>query len=352
MICRNKRGLAAIILAGVATSAIAGLVNQSGSRLYVASGDPGGGGDADSDFAARCAATGVVKCFGVDTEGDLLAEEIGTAGDGTRQAFIDTSTKYSGAGALKFTMRSGVSSLNLGGYWEADLGQNFGNSTTIYSQFRFMYSSEVVTANNTRWNSSLKLLNFHGASSTCQNTEYTMTSSPSPTAGRVHMGAYVTCSGISMKTATSGNNNMVTSCPGDCLEQQGSSFTNGTDVGYNCNYQGAYQSSTPGDGNGAGCLRILPNVWYVVYQRIFMGVRGSNTAEYDAWIQEAAGGPMRQFHKVRAISWSSGGVSDTSIRKVRFETYMTEIQAAALSTGSIWYDELIISSQPIAAPST
>jgi hypothetical protein len=309
----------------------------------------------DADYATRCAATGVVLCHGLDTETELQSEEIGNAGDGTRQAFIDAINKVSGAGSLRFKLRGTRNDTNIGGYWEFDLTQNFGNSSTLYIAYDFMISPKGVDNNNNTWQSSAKLLNVHGVSSTCQRTEFTMVLSPSPTTGQLQPSSYIDCNGIDLQTdPTSGTSAFLASCgAGDCRKQQASSFTNGTNVGYNCDYQSTYQSATPGDGNGAGCLRIQPYVWYTMIEKIGLGNRGSSNTTYDAWIQPYSGGPLLQFHKVTSVPWDSTLPSDTSLRKARFETYMTEIHAAAGSglDAYINFDELIISTQPIAGRS-
>src|SRR6266849_10593921 len=64
----------------------------------------------EQDFAARCAAPGVLVCNGLDQASDLAPVPPGTgmepASDGTIQGAVDTSTKASGAGSLKFRLRA------------------------------------------------------------------------------------------------------------------------------------------------------------------------------------------------------------------------------------------------------
>lgn len=312
---------------------LAGIVIALASAAAIAS--------PDTDFAARCTAAGVVACYPLDTESQLASQgSMQMAGDGTRQGYIDNITKVSGDGSLRFKLRAGNSARNIGGAWSASLGQNFGAGSTMYVQFRVRYSPAVVTNNNNIWRSSLKLTNIHGPSSTCQNSEFTMITSPS-SAGRLMIESYHNC-GFGFPTNVS-TNALLSACGGgDCLLQQGSSLVDGPNVGYNCHYQNQFS----GSGNGNGCLRIEPNVWYTVYQRLGLGTYGGSNTTYDAWIQRE-GGPMLQFHRVAGIQWGGG---DTTFRLIRLETYMTEILGAASTDSYIWYDELIVSTQPIAAP--
>ena len=294
-----------------------------------------------SDFSARCAASGVVLCNGLDSSGDLTANSasIQTAYDGSTQGAIDTVQKASGAGSLRFKMRGGVSTANIGGAWSTPLGDSFGAGETIYVQVRFRYSRNVLAYNTSYWDSSLKLTNIHGASSTCQNSEFT-TVTGARSAGQL-IESYTQCgNGFPTNVTT---NALLSSCPGDCLIQQGSQIADGTNVGYNCHYQ----SQSTGDGNGDGCLVIEPEIWYTLYQEIALGTRGGSNTSYRAYIARE-GGVYKQFHRVDGINW--GGSGDATFSVGRLETYMTEISGSAPADSYIWYDEFIVSTQAIAVP--
>lgn len=291
---------------------------------------------ADADFAARCAAPGVTLCQGLDTEA-AIAAGIETANDGTRQGFPDAAIKTSGASSLKFTFRKGVKVPNIGGAYETAMG-SFAAGSTIYMQMRFRVSKEYLANNVGSWDSSVKFINMHGPSSTCQGTE--MTTIVEPAKGNNRLVMYHDC-GNGWPTDPS-TNALLGSCPADCLIQQGSSVTNGPNVGYNCHYQNQHA----GDGNGDGCLYLQADTWYTLYEVIKLGAIGAATSSVDAFIA-SGGGPYKQFQRVAGLKRAGG---DAAYTRARLETYMTEIAAAGPVDAFVWYDELIVSTQPIAAP--
>ena len=290
----------------------------------------------DEDFAARCAAPGVVLCKGLDTESDLQTGEIGNASDGTRQSSVDTSQKASGGGSMKFTLRAGNSSQNIGGYWSTDLGRKFVSGDTIYVQYRWRATPAYFSNNRSYWRSSVKQINIHGPSSTCQGSEFTTILE----SDRISM--YTNC-GDGWFTDVN-TNARLSSCTGACLIQQGSSTVaspNGS--GYNCNYQNQFA----GDGTGSGCYEPAADTWYTHYEVIKLGTWGGSNSSVAAY-ETHGGSGYKQFHRVDGVRWNNN--RDDNFTRLRFETYMTEIAAAAPTAAHIWYDELIVSTQPIAAP--
>jgi hypothetical protein len=139
-------------------------------------------------------------------------------------------------------------------------------------------------------------------------------------------------------------NALLSGCPNDCLLEQGSSTVaspNGS--GYNCHYQ----NQVAGDGLGSGCFFPPSNTWITTYEVIKLGTIGSNNSSVYAY-ESQNGSVYRQWQRVDGVTWFSGG--DSAFSKLRFETYMTEIAGAAPVSAYIWYDELIVSTQPIAVP--
>ncbi len=128
-------------------------------------------GGVGSDFATRCNAAGVFFCNGFDSAGDLGGSGFGSARgrgspDGTpcnanNCPQIDTVTKVSGAGALKFTIPPGGSGADGGSYWanpSTDGSVRFGEGQTWYVQFRqrvtASYASAAANNNKIHWVSS------------------------------------------------------------------------------------------------------------------------------------------------------------------------------------------------------
>ena len=321
---------------GVARARLLVGVNAVGACLAFTAGQAVA--DANSDFAARCAAPGVVLCTGLDSETDLQRGQIGTASDGSRQGVVDTSQKASGAGSLKFTFRAGNRSQNIGGSWSTDLGRSFKSGDTLYVQYRYRASPEYFSNNQNYWRSSLKQINIHGPSSTCQGAEFTTIIGSS---GRPQM--YTNC-GIGWLTDVN-TNALLSKCSGDCLLQQGSSLTpspNGS--GYNCHYW----DQKKGDGTGSGCFIPPSNEWVTHYEIIKLGTFGGSDTVVNAF-EAHAGSGYKQWQRVNNVTFADN--RDSYLSKLRFETYMTEISAAAPSAAYVWYDELIVSTQPIVVPS-
>jgi len=307
----------------------------------------------EEDFAARCNAPGVVLCNGFDQVSDLAAVPPGTgmaqAADGTIQGSIDTLTKASGAGSLKFRLRAGITTANIGGAWSGSMGKAFGVGETVYLQWRQLVSPEYLTNDLTRWHSSMKQAMIHGPSSTCQSAEFT-TVTGNNTPGTANWPSMYTNCGDGFNTDPV-TNQLCNNCPnGGPLIQQGS--PNGS--GYYCNYTNQVAGNGIGpytfSGNsGTGCFFPQANVWYTYYAKIFIGVYGGATTTVDAYVA-VNGGPYKQFQRAAGIPFGGG---DNNVALVRLETYMTELAKGglpALVDAFMWYDELIISTQPIAAP--
>jgi hypothetical protein len=136
-------------------------------------------------------------------------------------------------------------------------------------------------------------------------------------------------------------------CSNDILIQQGSSLTpspNGN--GYNCHYQ----NQVPGTGDGTGCFFPPANVWVTYYEKITIGTFGGSNSAVDAWVVVGNSG-YKQFQRAAGIRFNNNG--DDNFTNIRLETYMTELEktgSAAPVDAQTWFDELIVSTQPIAAP--
>ncbi len=290
---------------------------------------------AEEDFQARCSASGVVLCNGFDSASAVSAG-IQTAGDGSTQGMFSTDEKTSGAGSLRFTFRSGIGYANIGGAWSGNTSSPFSSGDTIYIQYRWKATPSYFSNNNNYWRSSIKHVNMHGSSSTCQGSEFTTILS----GGRLSM--YTNC-GDGWFTDVN-TNERLSRCTADCLIQQGANLVpspNGS--GYNCHYQNQFA----GIGDGDGCFEPVADKWYTIYQKIQLGRWGGSDTTVEAW-ESHDGSPLLQFHRVNGVTWNNN--RDDFFNRVRLETYMTEISRGAPTPAYIWYDELIVSKQPIAPP--
>ncbi|MHB8728985.1 MAG: dockerin type I domain-containing protein [Sulfuricaulis sp.] len=291
----------------------------------------------EADFAARCAAPGVVLCKGLDTASDIAAN-IQPAGDGTIQGSLDTTTKTSGAGSLRFTLRAGVTDTNIGGAWEVGMNHNFVSGETMYVQFALRIDANYLSNAINHWNSSIKYINLHGPSSTCQGAEWTTIWEDQ----RLVM--YTNC-GDGINTLP-GSTTVYTGTSGDILLQQANSFLESpSGDGYNCHYQNQFS----GTGDGSGCFWVPADTWVTVYEIIHLGTFGGNTSTVDAFVS-INGGPYKQFHRVTGVEFAN--TVDNFFSRARLETYMTELTTGHGGTvdAHCWYDELIVSTEPIAVP--
>lgn len=321
----------------VSASDAAGNISSASSGSGVTTQQAGGGG---SDFSARCSAAGVVLCQGFDNTTTDIARNVNLwPGDGGYWGgSLDTATYASGTGSLKFTLPAGRATSDISGSWNGSMGASFGENSTFYLQFQQRLSPEMInnlpawkSATDTAW----KTILFHRNGSTCGQIEITTvpfiwSNTPVPT-------MYTGCGERGFYTNSSGAMDLA----GPFI-QQGASSTSG----YNCNYN----SITAGTGNGTGCFVYQPNKWLTFYYKIHIGTYGSNNSTVEAWVA-ADGGAYKQFVNVKNIPlYKDGPAPADKYNEITLTPYMTNLSSAASSTAYVWYDDLIVSTQPIAAP--
>ncbi len=315
----------------------AGNSSPASSGTGVSTQQSGGTG---SDFSARCSAAGVVLCEGFDnTTTDIVRNVNLWPGDGGYWGgSLDTSTFSSGGGSLRFTLPAGRATSDISGSWNSSMGASFGENSTFYIQFQQRLSPEMISnipawkaATPTAW----KTVLFHRTGSTCGQIEittvpYIWSNTPAAT-------MYTGCGERGFITDASG----AYSSFGPFI-QQGASSTSG----YNCNYN----SITPGTGNGTGCFIFQSNKWMTFYYKIHIGTYNANNSSIEAWVA-MDGGPYKQFVNVKNFAlFKDGPAPADKYNELTFTPYMTNLSSAASSTAYVWYDDLIVSTQPIAAP--
>jgi hypothetical protein len=281
-------------------------------------------GSGSADFQARCGAAGVLVCKGFDSAADFTIATWPNSGlyrnnNNEIRGTMDASIKTSGNGSLRFEIASN-SPPDVAGYWRQDSGQQFGQNSTFYVQFRQRFSPEMLTndwtgAMGTWW----KQVIFHGAASTCADVELTTVNVY--TAGLPYM--YTDC----------GSRGIVTNggVP-PYLLQQGD---------YNCPY---------GNTSGSNCYRYTSNEWITFYYRIHIGTWGSANSTIEAWVAPD-GQPIKKWINMPNFTLFNDGPGP-NYSHVTLTPYMTgKNTSVSHPTAYTWYDELIISTQPIAAPS-
>lgn len=284
-----------------------------------------------ANFRERCAAGGVLVCEGFD-DPSLFQPAIypGSglypAGSGLFKGTMDSTVVASGKGALRFEIDP-YTSANSAGFWRQIFGKSFGPHSTFYVQFRFRVSPEMLTQNwgdpvgNTSW----KVAIFHYLSKTCGSVEIT-------TQNNYLYGIpilYTDCGSRSMYT--NGGNPPF-------LKQQGETSSSG----YNCKFGTDYHKDP-------NCLRFVPNTWMTFYYQISIGDWGKPNSYIQAWAA-LPGEPYKQWVNMPnfVLDLDTPGHYYDSIDLLN---YMTgKDPKANHSVGYTWYDELIVSTKPIAVP--
>jgi hypothetical protein len=296
------------------------------------------------NFQTRCAQTGVVVCQGFDDPAVFTPAKWPGSGlypdaGGKIQGTMDTTISTSGAGSLKFTVPS-LASANSSGYWRQLFTPNlsdgpanakmFGANSTFYLQFRQRFSIEYLTNNwltgggsKTFWKQDI----LSNDSSTCGNVELTTVNWNQ----RRYPTMYSQC----------GQDGFVVDLRnGDFLEEQGDASGNG----YNCHYQTVNNTAT-------SCFTYPADTWVTFYYKVGIGTWGQPNSTIQAWVS-VGGGPYTEFVNMTNHTLYEDTPAGADYDMVTLLTYMTGRSSTvnAGPTAFTWYDELIVSGQPIAAP--
>jgi hypothetical protein len=273
----------------------------------------------DVDFQQRCAAPGVIKCVGFDSSADAVQRStLYPAGDGVFHASIDTAVKASGGGSLKFEIVPG-SGQNSAGYWLADLGQGFGENSHFYVQWRQRFSRALI---DTKFEGGgWKQIILHPDGPSCANVQVVVLN----TFYRGIPQAYSHC-------GATGYGMGITQSNGDTLLQQGD---------YHC------LRRTLSD---ADCAKYAADQWMTFYLDIQVGVFGQPNSRVNFYVGYE-GEPMKKFIERNDYTFEFDDSHSDTFRKVQLTPYDTGKSTTLVHpTAYTWYDELIVSTQPIAGP--
>jgi hypothetical protein len=269
----------------------------------------------DQDFQKRCHAPGVVKCEGFDSEMDTLAY-VYPDGGGLYRAVFDIHTTASGLGSLRFEIPA-ISGANSSGGWTTGLGANFGPGQAFYVQFRERFSPEFLKTKyeGNGWKQAI----FHMGHKTCGSIELTTQN----TYERGYPQMYTDCGSRSFDVDLKN---------GDFLYETGD---------YSCHRWSPSPKS---------CAYYHANEWMTFYYEVKLGHWGRPDSSIKAWVAYE-GKEYRQF--VNAINYrldADSGPSDV-FNAITLTPYNTGKPAeASHPVAYVWYDELIVSKHPIAAP--
>lgn len=292
------------------------------------------------NFENRCQAAGVIVCEGFDDRAGIARATYPGSGampanDGRTYPTQDTHITASGRGSLRFDIPTPSGTSNPDGYWrqltQASLragpatAQLFAQDSTFFVQFRQRMTSAFI-ANTWGGNTWFKQVIIAVDNSTCGNQELTTINAYSK--GFPEM--YSQC-GQDPFQVDIGNF--------DYLLEQGDTPTSG----YNCHYHAEKNRRS-------SCFRYLPDIWITYYYKIQIGHWGQANSTIQAWVA-VNGQPYKQWinmtsHKLNV----DGGSVSPGYNAIYLAPYWTGGYSGASGPATTWYDELIVSTQPIAAP--
>ena len=308
-------------------------------------------GEAEDDFAERCAQSGVVICVGFDSMNEVASEgQIRDAqednninnpqavpnnidGRGNYYPSFDSSVAASGNGSMRITANQ-VSSANQSGHWiKGEAGstpwpQTFGSGDKIHVQFRWRYNQHWRAVSEGAGGDGNKIVILYGDKS-CGQIESTIQDAY----GRGFIQGYHHCGGLGWEYDAGdyphkNHNNIVYQFGPDADDPL-------------CLYR---QYDDLDDGGGCQLFDAHHNKWWTIYMVIDIK---QNNAHTDIYAQRGPGEPVRHVIDFGPYNW---GFNDGPMENLMFTMYHTDKGTGNHPLLHAWYDELIISSEPIAWP--
>jgi hypothetical protein len=285
----------------------------------VATAVPAGAADnvAIQDFKARCAAAGVLKCVGFDNPGDFSGGQVNPAADGRVRATMDQAITASGAGSLRFEIPS-RSPANSSGYWLDSLGGKFGQGSTFHFQFRQRFSREML-ATEYREPAGWKQFIVYQAGPSCTSVQLVL------------INQYLR--GLPTMYAACGQDNLyIEQADGDHLIQQGD---------YRC------LRRNPREGR---CAFYVADKWMTFSFQVDVGSFGKPDTRVQGWIGYG-NDPLRKFIDYPDLVLNYADSPGEGFNQIQLTPYQTDKDHTQVHPVAFtWYDELIVSRQPIAPP--
>jgi hypothetical protein len=323
-------------LGAVATDTSGNVGNATSVTVNVSNASP------SSNFQTLCTAPGVVKCVTWDNASDFTPASGGAgyasglypAEDGAYEGVQDTTSKVDGAGSLKFVIRAGSvhpHGTNPAGYWLQQFGTDnaatkYGEGTTLYLQFRFMVSPEMLNYDWTQaggegWKVFIVWGPIPGQS--CTGDQFVQENTNQTNVAT----AYVSCGSPGLYT-NNGN-------PPMNIEQGD----------YNCAYAGGGATYT-----GPNCFVYPSSTWMTEYWVVHIGTYGQPNTTFQAWIAPE-GQPLKQFINLPNFTFGDPSDHTVGLQGIILQPYFSGANGSTTTpAASMWFDDLIISTQPIAAP--
>jgi chitodextrinase len=286
----------------------------------------------DADFQARCSAPGVIKCVGFDSDSDYIQGSTIFPGDQGYQYLRDTSIYASGGSSLRFRVPANSSS-DSSGYFLVRFPQTFGEGQDWYVQFRQRFSPELLNTD------------YAGSGGFKQHIFW-------------HVSGGGSCTDVQLVTQNvdqSGYPRMYTSCGGRgayITDQDGDvqyEFSSPSGGSANGGYWCTNRKDQPGENN---CARYTSNEWLTFYYHIRVGTWGQPNSTLEGMVQYP-GGPMKHFVNLNNFIINNDSPATKKFGRADLTIYQTGKSSSQTNPVAYsWYDEFILSTQPIATPGT
>lgn len=298
---------------------------------------------ANADFAARCAASGVIVCRNLSTSADLTPGVYSFPNPNPNVA-LNCTTYTSGGCSTEFTITANGSANTSGTLTYpfsasgTEVGQvNFGQNSDFWVQYRISFDAPYLTqtykdGSGTKTYQKLSIFHWEDFptknSSTCGQIEATIIY-PNP------FEMYGQCGADLYAPPFAGGTNFL-------LESGTKSTALGDayDQGYNYNYLAPH---------GTG-IQPQANTWYTIKVHIHVGTFGVKNSHIDAY-WSAPGGEARQFINY-TTTMNQDSPTINAYNAVSLLPYMTNRSSSfpVPLAAHVRYNELIVSSSDIANP--
>jgi hypothetical protein len=326
-------------------------------------------GEAEDDFAYRCSQSGVVLCVGFDDQTEAneqgltqYAAQVGSTSvagkngnpvaaaypdnidpnKGLRYPAVDYTVSASGAGALRLTANQ-VSASAQAGQWlvgtsgDSPWAKDFGAGETMYMQYRARYDEAFTT---TQWETvgggGTKQFILWRDGSSCTDLQLVMVDSND----RGFPQMYTACgaNGFAYEPGT------YSAIPGHVQWL----FQHGPDqAGAPIENDYACMRNFETD-DTCGYFRGHANQWWTYQLEVTIGEPGTETSRVRAWVSRGPNEAMRQFVDWGPFAWNYE--AGKTFENLALTLYKTDKSSSEHPLAHMWYDELIISSEPIPLP--
>lgn len=287
---------------------------------------------ADADFSARCDAPGVTLCVGFDNFSTDIQPFLDPVWNTSiYRGSFDSSQAASGAGSLRFEIPP-FTGEDTSGNWSARMGDQFGQGEKFYVQFRQRFSPEFL--NERMGGDGWKQIIFYmDGGPSCGNIELATLNAWQ----RGYPSMYTDC-GNRLFQLNIGNNDFLNQWTSDWPANKH------PNQWVECHY---LNEKAPPQG---GCFYYKPNDWMTFYYEVEIGNWGQPNSKVRAYVGYA-GGQMYQFVNAENFRLSNNGSNNDHYSRVLLLPFNTNKPSDRdHATAYTWYDELIVSKNPIAPP--